>query len=857
MTRAQRTGLVALGLGGLLFAGGWLLLRAASGTEFVAGALGALLGRRVEVGDVQLHAGGTLEVELWDLRIFEDRAPEPALGVERVVAQLRWPRLLAGQLLPATWTLERPVLRLPSSAGAPFRLEIPLRPLELTIRDGTVVWGETDGGAAKLTQLQVSARSRPLTRSVRGTAMGQLEHSGQTLGSFSVEFDGRSDAVEASGSVSGCDLARLPIPGLPPIRGTAAGTLTLHQDSAGRGASVNLAVTGLAINHPSLTAPIVPQDVRVVADVREDRRTLRIDFRPLVLDDLKLRGAIQVSRGEEPDARVVAQLSLDPFRLGRPGGRLQLLRLVGLRFAVWGRADERAEDGRIEDFKYRLDVPRDLLSETLAFRRKAQLQELQIDARIEDGVYRTGPESPPLEAIHGLVSVRGNRLEVYDLRMTREGRAFPEVDITVDGLDRLARLPREERRTPKGPGVAIPGLGPTFAALTSMAPKSDEERRAVLRDLRLGYPAFVLPIRDATATVSFPDGNVLIEKLEGVVGGALAEAEALWDRPRNQVLVHLAYLDGEAPPGVVRETPWIEGSLEVETAYVGPWPLEEIEGPIQGTGARIHLPAIEARLADGRLEASGDLDLGKPEEGKVRLRFRHREGDASAVARILGMGDDRLTGKLDAVGTLEGPLRPGDRFTDVGRIETKVEVRDGTLGKGPLTLTLARLASVQGWTGLFGRPLPFKTLKTSLRVEKGTLHVEEFNLVGPELRILSAGRMELHEENRPVDLLVALLLFNPVNWVIGTVPVIGDWILGEDRSLVALYFRLEGPWESPDGSYVPPQTLRTASGWAERIVVGGVRGLRNLLLPGRSGAEPESRAEPEAGAKSDPSGDPE
>jgi hypothetical protein len=687
--------------------------------------------------------------------------------------------------------------------------------------------------------------------------MGQLEHAGQTLGSFSVEFNGRSDAIEASGSVSGCDLARLPIPGLPPIRGTAAGAVTLHQDSAGRGASVNLAVTGLAISHSSLTAPIVPQEARVVADVREDRKTLRIDLRPLVLDDLKFRGTIHVSRGEEPDARVVAQLSLDPFRLGRPGGRLQLLRLVGLRFPVWSRADQRAEDGRIEDFKYRLDVPRNLLRETLAFRRKAQLHELQIDARIEEGVYRTRPESPPLEAIHGLVSVRGNRLEVYDLRMTREGRPFPEIDVTVDGLHRLARLPKEERRTPKGPGVAIPGLGPTFAALTSVAPKSQKERGAVLRDLRLGYPAFVLPIRDATATVSFPDGNVLVEKLEGVVGGALAEAEALWDRPRNQVLVHLAYLDGDAPPGVVRETPWIEGTLEVETAYVGPWPLEEVEGPIQGTGAKIRLPAIEARLANGRLQAFGDLDLGKPDEGQVKLQFRLLEGDASAVAKILGMRDDRLAGKLDALGTLEGPLRPGDRFTDVGRIETEVEIRDGKLGKGPLTLTLARLASIQGWTGLFGRPLPFETLKTSLRVEKGTLHVEDFNLVGPELRILSAGRMELHEEDRPVDLLVALLLFNPVDWVIGTVPLIGDWILGDDRSLVALYFQLEGPWENPDGSYVPPQTLRTASGWAERIIVGGVRGLRNLLLPGGSGSEPQGSVEPEAEAESEPSGEPE
>ena len=835
----------ALAAGGRFLAGGWFVLRGASGTEFVAGALGALLGRHVEVGAVELHAGGTLEVELRDLRVLEDGASRPVLGVERVVARLRWTRLLAGQLLPATWALERPVLRLSASAGTPPQTEIPLRPLELTVRDGTVIWGEPENGESKLTHLRLSARSRPLTRSVRGTAMGQFEHSGRTLGSFSVEFNGRPDALEARGSISGFDLAQLAIPGLPPIHGNAAGTVTLHQTSNSRGASVDLAVTGLIIDYPSLSAPVAPRKVRVVADVREDPTSLRIHLRPLQLDDLKLRGTIRAGRGEGRDNRVLANLSLDPFRLGLPDGRLQLLRLLGLRYPVWARADERSEGGRIEGFEFRLDVPRDLLIKTLAFGRKTRRHELQIDATIEEGLYRPRPESPPLEKIHSLVRVRGNRLEVYDLNMTREGRPLPEIDLTVDGLHRLARLPKEERRMPKGPGVPIPGLGPTFAAMTAMAPEGQEERPVVLRNLRVRYPAFVLPIRDATATVSFPDGNLLVEELEGVVGGAPAQVEALWDRRRSRVLVHLSYLDGDAPPGALRETPWIEGTFEMEKAYVGPWPFEELEGRMHGVGARIHLPAIEARMADGRLQAFGDLDLGTPGEGHVKLQFRHLEADAAAVGEILGMRQDRLTGELAAMGTLEGPLRPDARFTEVGKIDLDVEIEDGTLGKGPLTVTLARLASLQGWTGLFGRPLPFDTLDTSLRVEKGTLHIEDFNLVGPELRILSAGRMELHEEGLPVDLLVALLLFNPVDWVIGTVPVIGDWVLGEDGSLVALYFKLEGPWESPDGSYVPPQALRTATGLAERIIVGGVRGLRDLLLRGGGREKPEGETESE------------
>ncbi len=112
------------------------------------------------------------------------------------------------------------------------------------------------------------------------------------------------------------------------------------------------------------------------------------------------------------------------------------------------------------------------------------------------------------------------------------------------------------------------------------------------------------------------------------------------------------------------------------------------------------------------------------------------------------------------------------------------------------------------------------------------MHVDSFRVDGPELRILAAGQIDLVPDDLPVDLLIALLLLEPVNRMLDSVPLIGDWVLGKDKSLVALYFELEGPWEDPDGSYVPPETLQRATGWAANIIVSGVRRLRNILLPG-------------------------
>ena len=56
MNRRVRTAGVTLALVGLLGTAGWLLLRAFSGPEFIAGALGTFIGQPVEVGSVHWFA---------------------------------------------------------------------------------------------------------------------------------------------------------------------------------------------------------------------------------------------------------------------------------------------------------------------------------------------------------------------------------------------------------------------------------------------------------------------------------------------------------------------------------------------------------------------------------------------------------------------------------------------------------------------------------------------------------------------------------------------------------------------------------------------------------------------------------
>jgi hypothetical protein len=258
----------------------------------------------------------------------------------------------------------------------------------------------------------------------------------------------------------------------------------------------------------------------------------------------------------------------------------------------------------------------------------------------------------------------------------------------------------------------------------------------------------------------------------------------------------------------------------------------------------VELTEVEARLAGGAFRAHGHVSID--EEGSAPLAFEIAVAgaDAAGVGEILEFGPDVFAGRVDASGKIEGRLTPGRDFREDSVATLHLDARDGTIANLPLLLAVARLASPLGWTGLFGRPLPYRTATADLRIEKGTLRTENFALDGPELRMLTAGEIDLLEEARPVDLVVALLFLRTVDQVLERVPFVGSFLLGENRSLVALYFKVEGPWRDPGGRPLPPATITTAAGWAGRVIGLGARRVRDMLavpgiVPPAGGASPK------------------
>ena len=68
-------------------------------------------------------------------------------------------------------------------------------------------------------------------------------------------------------------------------------------------------------------------------------------------------------------------------------------------------------------------------------------------------------------------------------------------------------------------------------------------------------------------------------------------------------------------------------------------------------------------------------------------------------------------------------------------------------------------------------------------------------------------------------------------------------VLGDDKNLIAVYLRLQGPRDDLTVTPLPPQTVQTIVGFASSAVVNGVKRLGRLIQAG-SAADAGAAATP-------------
>jgi hypothetical protein len=240
----------------------------------------------------------------------------------------------------------------------------------------------------------------------------------------------------------------------------------------------------------------------------------------------------------------------------------------------------------------------------------------------------------------------------------------------------------------------------------------------------------------------------------------------------------------------------------------------------------------------------GRVALGDAARAPYTFSFNVKGFDCAPHVGHFGLPERSVTGIAHVKGVVSGTMRAGGDFATEGALDVGVALKDGSIAQLPGLVAIARLPSLSGVSGLLGKPLPYNSLIVDLKLEQGRLALTEGKLLGPELRILAEGEIDLNTRRKQTDVIVALLFLKTLDTVLGTLPIVRNVMLGKNQNLLALYVRLEGPQDDLTVTPLPPETVRNVVGFASESVMKGVRALGRLIPIGRGddGAAPETTA---------------
>ncbi len=138
---------------------------------------------------------------------------------------------------------------------------------------------------------------------------------------------------------------------------------------------------------------------------------------------------------------------------------------------------------------------------------------------------------------------------------------------------------------------------------------------------------------------------------------------------------------------------------------------------------------------------------------------------------------------------------------------SKIKIYDFNLKKLPALTKILTLASLQGIADLLsGEGIGFSEFEMNFENKDKLMTIDEIYAIGPAISILMEGYVE---KNRLVSLRGTLVPATTINKAIGSIPVIGDILVGKKtgEGVFGVSFKIKGPPKRLETSVNPIKTL--------------------------------------------------
>jgi hypothetical protein len=260
-------------------------------------------------------------------------------------------------------------------------------------------------------------------------------------------------------------------------------------------------------------------------------------------------------------------------------------------------------------------------------------------------------------------------------------------------------------------------------------------------------------------------------------------------------------------------------------------------GPLSGEGVldkgALHILRSSLKLEHGFITMKGDLSGDTQKEITFLSQIRFYEQPVQKLFPIFNREEYYIEGQLSSDILLSG--QGHDKASLVASLQGKGKVllEKGTIKKSSVLIKILDFLSIQK---IFRRPPPnlskegfyYDKIGADFVIRKGTLFTENLLMRSPVINGAGKGRIDFSTKQTRADLGVQPLV--ALDSMVSKIPIVGYILTGKDKTLLVYYFKVEGPFSSPEVTYIPlKQWGNSLMGYITRIFLTPPRLFEKLM----------------------------
>ncbi len=250
----------------------------------------------------------------------------------------------------------------------------------------------------------------------------------------------------------------------------------------------------------------------------------------------------------------------------------------------------------------------------------------------------------------------------------------------------------------------------------------------------------------------------------------------------------------------------LKGRIDIESGRLDKVVFQSLSTNIEMKRGVWQITPLKIVLEDGMFKGGIRIDELWPGKTRVRLEGVWDNADIEKVLKEWFEKEKIITGRFHSIMSLS--FLKSDGKTDPRSINgsVSIEFKNGRIFK--LFNIMPKLLGLLNPLRVITLDLPnftkkgmlYKKARADFVIKKGVIHTNNIVIDGKEMRILWVGSVDIKKNT--IDSFMAVQPFETVDKILGNtvgrIPLIGEIIVGKDRKLLVLYYKVEGDLKDPD-----------------------------------------------------------